>query len=195
MPTGTTILRPNASGAYAPFGWSGSGGGLPNFWWLLCDETPPDGDTSYIYKAGGRSGYSLMYFEDLLDGETPPPSENVTIKNCTIYMNCRDFAHSFPSTSSSVAIEVNGWSVFRPTFYNPTGLYTYISSYWETRYDAGGYRSITVADVNNACCDVSCTLGSGVNFRVTQMYVEVNWETNATVHLKGGTVLGGCLVK
>ena len=194
MPTGTTILRPNASNFFTSVGWRSSPLTANNLWYTLVNETPPDGDTTFLWKSGGRN-YNEVHFQNLLNGENPPSSENVTIKSCTIYMNCRDSAYAFPGGHSTASIEFLGWSPIRPTYYPVTGSYTYISSYWEQRTDGGVLRDITVADINSARCNIGVNLGVGVWFRVTQMYIKVNWETKSTVHIKGGTVLGGCLIK
>ena len=174
--TGTTILRPNASASSVPYGWSGSSGTLPMLWWTLVDESISDGDISFIWKQSGRT-YNGMRYQNLSEGENPPPNENVVIDNCTIYMKCKDSAHSTPSCHSTASIEFNGWSILKPTYYPVTGLYTNISSYWMQRWDTSGFRDITVSDVNNAWCDVTANLGLNVYFRFSQTYIEVNWTT------------------
>jgi len=50
MPTGTTILRPNASNFFTSVGWRSSPLTANNLWYTLVNETPPDGDTTFFME-------------------------------------------------------------------------------------------------------------------------------------------------
>ena len=186
MPTGTTTLRPNGQPIFHGFGWSVVGTGA--HWIALLTN---DGDTTYSKFIKWLSCTSLLIdYDDLLDGENPPPDENVTIDSIKIYSVVRYRSTGFPNSAKFVHGPAGWIGLFIP--WSITTNYTLYSNAFTTKDG----NPITVSDIN------SLRIGSNFNSfvsvsegRVTQQYVEVNWETNSTVHIKGGTVLGGCLVK
>ena len=190
---GVTLLYPNYDGTVlAPLGWSSTPLLAPANWYQNLDENPPDGDTTYVTKTSGKASLTTIGFQDLLDGENPPPNENVVINNCTIYCYCKDYAVAIPSSNSMVTLTINRWSI--------TGLSSIASHSYQ--YNSGSHSSvmgnpITVNDVNTARCNLQVRLGNNVEFRVTQMYIEVEWSIPVGVPtvIAGDVVIAGdCVI-
>lgn len=186
MTTGITTIRPiSDNGTNAA--WSSTG----TKFYTEIDEATTDEDNTYIYTSSLNTTFKEVKFHSLLNGENPPPHENLIIPKVQIFVRHRNIFGA-PTPRHNHRVQIEGWGAsLMGTLTN-----TYATNY--KIYTKKGLADITVADVNSIVPQIIYTkvFSSRSNtVRMTQIYIEVTWETIKTVHIKGAKILGNTLLK
>lgn len=131
-------------------------------------EVASDGDTSYVYAAGG-AGAKLDYF--LPDGNGFPP--NVTITNVTVFVMAK---FDGLGTGATVSISIKTGETQGGGGSNTlTGSYTQYSTSWPL--NPGTFQPWTKYEIDVLEIGYLLYGGMGVaQARVTQCWVEVEYE-------------------
>ena len=184
MPSGITILAPNGQWGGITIGWSVVG--AATHWQANLTN---DGDTSYskfilyvLYTS------NRLYYQDLMDGTNPPPHENITINKVTVHAVAKYVSGGFFPRGYIQSI-IYGWP---GRALNRALTSTYMDLVMQSY--TSGLTPITITDVNDIETYTKFASFSNIaNARTTQQYIEVEWETNTTVHIKGGHIKGGSI--
>lgn len=183
-----TTLRPDETLFSSPTGWGAVPSQyLPWYWFSLINESSPANTSDYIYKTSGRYAYTGIGFQDLFDGENPPPNDNIEITKVIIIMYCKDDLLGFPASNSFVGIGLTDWGNIL------IGQTKFSWEYRSSQFNTKDGATITIDDVDSMSGYISCTLGDNVNFRIAQVYADVYWRylDYPDIYIQGGHIQGG----
>lgn len=189
MATGTIILRPSSDGTVSHTKSSGSYG------FSLIADTTPDDDSTYIYQTVDTTEGASISSVFLLTGEIPSNKINVT--NVKLYMRARIGTNSETGSCTCyfAVNSSNGGSASNAAVSNSSLTSSYVTS--NSSSSALVTQLNEYINTNNTFPIVSVkitTTGTKYNdknasngfIRVTQVYMEVDYETIETskIYLK-----------
>lgn len=157
----TEILRPNGLGAIWQLSRNGG-----SFNWDRVDEEVADDDTTYVYTTDSTTGERDLYA--LTDGVGAG-----TINGITVYVVCRRTSPSSAGSSVRIDINVDG-SLYSSPNSTPATSYATYSQAWANNPKTG--VAWTWDDIAALEVGANLVTGSGYETRMTQLYVEVDYE-------------------